>query len=338
MKQSLLNRCVALVAVAVTVVGCTMKEQEPPPLTGPSEFAQSLTVTVTPDVIFQDGASQSIVTANAKGPNGNPLANISLRAEISVGGVVTDFGKLSARNIVTDGNGRATVVYTAPATPTGPVVDEFRLVNIAITPLGNDFGNSVPRVTTLRLVPPSGVIIAPPDGLVPLFTFTPTSPTDHENVLFDASASEAPANNPIAQYRWDFGDGGSGSGRTTTHAFNSAGTFSVTLTLVDGFGRSRSSAQTIIVGAGATPTARFNFSPTVQSVNRDVFFNAAESTASPGRRIVNYFWNYGDGTSGNDGQSPRHAYGRAGTYVVTLTVTDDAGRTNTAQGQVTITP
>ena len=199
MKQSLLNRCVALVAVAVTVVGCTMKEQEPPPLTGPSEFAQSLTVTVTPDVIFQDGASQSIVTANAKGPNGNPLANISLRAEISVGGVVTDFGKLSARNIVTDGNGRATVVYTAPATPTGPVVDEFRLVNIAITPHGNDFGNSVPRVTTLRLVPPSGGSSSRRQmASSPSFTFTPTSPTDHENVLFDASGSEAPANNPIA--------------------------------------------------------------------------------------------------------------------------------------------
>jgi hypothetical protein len=314
-----------------------MKEQEPPPLSGPSGFGQSLNVTVSPDVIFQDGASQSVVTVNARGQNG-PLANTPLRAEISVGGVTTDFGTLSARNIVTDGNGRATVVYTAPATPTGPVVDEFRLVNISITPVGNDFGNAVSGVTTLRLVPPSGVIIAPPDGLVPVFTFSPAAPVDHETVLFDASDSTAPTNNPIAQYRWDFGEGSTGSGRTTTHAFNSAGTFSVTLSLVDAYGRSRSTAQAIIVGAGATPIARFNFSPTVQSINREVFFNAAESTASPGRRIVNYFWNYGDGTSGNDGQTPRHAYARAATYVVTLTVTDDAGRTNTAQSQVTITP
>jgi PKD repeat protein len=337
MTQFFKSRSVALAVMVLAIAGCTMKEQEPPPLTGPSEFATSLTVTVSPDVIFQDGASQSVVTVNARGANGSPLANISLRAEIVVDGVATDFGSLSARNIVTDSNGRATLVYTAPASPAGPIVDEFRLVNIFVTPLGNDFGNAAARVTTLRLVPPGGIIV-PPDGLVPRFTFTPNSPTDFQNVLFDASTSEAPSNNPIAQYRWDFGDGGTAQGRTTTYAFRTPGTFTVTLTLVDAHGRSRSASQSIIVTAGATPVARFVFSPTVQSVNREIFFNAAESTASPGRRIVNYFWNYGDGASGNDGQSPRHAYARAGTYVVTLTVTDDAGRTNTTQAQVTITP
>ena len=337
MTQFFHSRCVALAVMVLAIAGCTMREQEPPPLSGPSEFATSVTVTVDPAIIFQDGASQSRVKVQAV-KNGSPYSGLNLRAEIVVDGVPTDFGSIFPRTLATNGGGEATFVYTAPATPAGPVVDEFRLVNIFVTPLDSgDFGNLASRVTTLRLVPPGGIIV-PPDGLIPRFTFTPNTPTDFQNVLFDASTSEAPANNQIAQFRWDFGDGGTAQGRTTTYAFRDPGTFTVTLSIVDAHGRSRSASQSIIVTAGATPVARFVFSPTGQSINRDVFFNAAESSASPGRRIVNYFWNYGDGASGNDGQSPRHAYSRAGTYVVTLTVTDDAGRTNTTQAQVTITP
>ena len=107
-------------AIARAVLpACTMKSQEAPDFAGPSEFGKSITVTVTPDAIVQDGASQSVVTVTALGSNGQPLANIPLRAEIRVDGVPTDFGSLSARNLVTDANGRATLVYTAPATVAG---------------------------------------------------------------------------------------------------------------------------------------------------------------------------------------------------------------------------
>jgi PKD repeat protein len=336
MKNVLVPRCVALAAIALIAAGCTMKEQEPAPLTGPSEFAQSLTVSVTPDLLTQDGASQSVVTVIARGPSGAPLANLSLRAEIYVDGVATDFGSLSARNIVTDANGRATVVYTAPASPAGLAVDEFTLINIAVTPLGSDFGNSVTRLTTLRLVPPGGVI--PADGLRPAFTFTPNAPSDNQNVLFNASTSQAPANNPIVEYRWNFGDGGTGTGQLVTYSFDEPGTYTVTLTVFDGFGRSRSAAQSITVSAGVSPIARFVTSPATQNVNRDVFFNATTSTPGPGRTIVGYSWNFGDGSTSSQGPNTAHAYARTGTYNVTLTVTDDVGRTNTTTGTITILP
>ena len=336
MKHSVFVRSLALTAVAAAIAGCTMKEQEPPALSGPSEFAQSLTVTVSPDVLTQDGASQSVVTVTARGPNGTPLASVPLRAEILVGGIPTDFGSISARNLVTDSSGRAMLVYTAPSSPAGPAVDEFTLVNISITPVGNDFGNSSPRVTTLRLVPPG--VVAPPDGLRPAFTFLPTAPTDNQNVLFDASSSAAPANNAIVKYQWTFGDGGSGSGVTATYSYDTPGTYTVTLTVIDGFGRSRSTSQSITVAAGIGPTAVFVASPTVQSINQDLFFNASQSTPAPGRRIERYRWEFGDGSGSNAGPTTSHAYTRAGTFVVTLTVTDDAGRKATATGQVTVTP
>ena len=74
MKQHSLRSAVLLVALGVSA--CTMKKQETPELAGPSEFGTAITITITPDTITQDGASQSIVTATARGTNGEPLANL----------------------------------------------------------------------------------------------------------------------------------------------------------------------------------------------------------------------------------------------------------------------
>ena len=64
---------------AVIAASCTMKDQEAPPLTGPSEFGTSVNVGVTPDVLQQDGASQSVVAVTVLDSAGQPLANVPLR-------------------------------------------------------------------------------------------------------------------------------------------------------------------------------------------------------------------------------------------------------------------
>jgi hypothetical protein len=160
MKHFISSACVALVAMA-TLAGCTMKKNEAPELAGPSEFSTSIVVNITPDILSQDGASQSVVTVTARDENGQPVRNLSLRAEIRIGGVIADFGSLSARSIVTGADGKATLVYTAPPS-TSPAVDPFTIVDIAVIPIGNDFGNSQTRVASVRLVPP-GVVIPQED-------------------------------------------------------------------------------------------------------------------------------------------------------------------------------
>ena len=319
-------------AAAALAAGCTMKNQEAPPLSGPSELGTSIVIAVTPDRLQLDGSSQSLVTITARDSNGNPLRNLSLQTEIFVDGVRTDFGTLSARNLVTDANGRATLVFTAPPAPAGPAVDTNTVVTIAVTPLGSDFGNSFTRTASIRLVPVGNVV--PADGLQPRFTFTPAAPTDNQAVLFDASTSSSPTNNPITSITWDFGDGTRDSGTTVSHSFRATGTFVVTMTVADAFNRTASISQQITVGPGTNPTAAFTTSPAAPRVGEQVNFNAAASRPAPGRTIRSYDWDFGDGTTGS-GVTAQHSYSRSGTFTVTLVVTDDAGRFSTATGTVT---
>ena len=218
-----------LIGASLLFGACTTKNQETPALSGPSELGTSITISVSPDVLSQDGASQSLVTVTARDQNGQLLRNLPLRAEITVNGIVTDFGTLSARNLVTDANGRATAIYTAPPSP-AVSIDTGTQVQIQVTPAGTDFGNATPRFASIRLVP-VGVVTPPTNGLTPRFTVNPQGPTDHQTVIFDASSSTA-TNASILSYRWTFGDGDSGSGIVTSHAFDEPATFAVTLTQV----------------------------------------------------------------------------------------------------------
>jgi len=64
-------------------------------------------------------------------------------------------------------------------------------------------------------------------------------------VSFDASASSD--NVGIVSYQWDFGDGTTGTGKTTTHTYANPGTYTVTLTVKDAANNSATHSITITV-------------------------------------------------------------------------------------------
>ena len=74
--------------------------------------------------------------------------------------------------------------------------------------------------------------------------------------------------------------------------------------------------------------------PYTGAVGVNVIFDGTGST-DPDGTLVAYDWDFGDGTTGT-GPQPQHAYLAAGSYPVTLTVTDDSGATSAAATTATI--
>ena len=323
--------------LAAGLSGCSISQTEEPPLQGPSELALAFSLQAIPDVLTQDGASQSQVVVQARGANGQPARSVTFRADILVGDIMTDFGSLSARTLVTGNDGRATLTYTAPPAVSSVSVDTGQQVAIRVTPFGTDFANSLPRIVSIRLIPP-GVLLPggpiPPASPAPPFTFTPTTPAAFTDVTFDASGWTPAPTTQLTSFTWNFGDGSTASDIQVVHQFK-PGTFVVTLTVTDSNGVPTSAQRSITVGAGEAPTADFVFSPASPVVNQDILFNAGTSTAATGRSIVSYNWNMGSGAP-RTGRTFTKSYDVAGSYNVVLTVTDDVGQTGTTTKQVVV--
>jgi len=228
---------VLLYAAALAGAGCTTHEVEAPPLMGPSELALSVTVTATPDTVTEDGASQSVIDIFARDENAQPRANVQVR-------VTVDQGRLSASTVSTGSNGRVSVTFTAPLTMF-PGFDAGNVATVSVTPIGNNFANAVVRQVLIRLVPPA--VIQIPGAPVAAFAFGPQSPKVGDIVLFDASAS-FDSNGVIVSYEWDFGDGDvHGFGKNQDHDYSAAGTYFVTLTVIDDSGLKSTVTRAIVV-------------------------------------------------------------------------------------------
>lgn len=327
-------RALALLLTVALAAGCSVKKTAEPTLSGPSELALSLAVSATPDILTEDGASQSQVIVLARDSAGKAVANVSVRLDVTQGGTIVDFGILGSKTIVTGSDGRASTTYTAPKA-SAVATDSGLIVSVLATPIGSNYANSVGRAVDIRLVPPG--VIVPPSDLAAGFNFSPTSPVEGTNVVFDAATCSGTvttncSSGSIASYSWSFGDGGTATGQTAMHQFSS-GTWPVTLTVKDAIGRAVSTTRTVSVTAGAAPSPKIVMSPTSgATTNLRIFFDASLSTAAPGRTIVDYYWRFGD-TREAHGITALHAYDTPGIYTVTLVATDDAGK----QGATSIT-
>jgi hypothetical protein len=142
-----------LAALAMSCgAACRLTDNGTRPVTGPSELGLSLTLHASPDVLTRDGTSGAIVAVRARDAYGAPVAALALRADIMVGGLVQDLGRLSARSVTTDAEGQTALVYTSPE----PLLGDTRqtIITIVITASTGDARGQVPRTVDIRLVPP----------------------------------------------------------------------------------------------------------------------------------------------------------------------------------------
>ena len=114
--------------------------------------------------------------------------------------------------------------------------------------------------------PPPSVNLSP----VASFTRTPSSGDSPLEVAFDGSASSDP-DGWITQYQWDFGDGETGTGVTTSHTYTTttSRTYTARLTVADNEEETTSASRLISVSVATTPPPPSN--NYVASRNSDVF-------------------------------------------------------------------
>jgi PKD repeat protein len=311
----------AMAASAAAMASCGLDKQSAPALAGPSEFATSVTLTASPDILPRDGASQSVITATARDAANNPIAGLPL----TLGLIPGNGGVLSASQVVTDASGRATFAYVAPSVNTP--VDQ---VTVTATPTSSNFANAVARNVEIGL--------AGPGFASPSFTVNPVSPQRFAVVTFDASGTTLDGSecNGNCSYSWNFGGENTATGRVVTYRFQQQQTYLVTLAVTTTGGVTTETRQSVVVQAGTAPTATFTVSPTGPVVGQQVFMNAADSTAANGATIVEYQWDFGNGSTAT-GASVSTSFAAKGTFVVRLTVRDSNGITATKTQTVSVT-
>jgi PKD repeat protein len=166
----------------------------------------------------------------------------------------------------------------------------------------------------------------------PTASFTTT--VNELELSVDGTGSAATGGATIVGYSWNFGDGTPlRTGPTATHTYAAPGTYTVALTVTDSRGLTARREEVIVVtGPNAPPTASFVTSTNGLRVSAD----ASDSVDVDGQ-IVSYEWNWGEGGATSTGQVASHSYGAAGTYTVTLKVTDDRGGVATTSQAVAVT-
>jgi len=168
----------------------------------------------------------------------------------------------------------------------------------------------------------------------PIAQFTETAEIVDTDVVISFNASESyDSDGYVVSYFWDFGDGTNGTGVIVNHAYIDDDNYTVTLTVTDDDGATASVNATKTV-LNRSPIASFIESATTVYSGEPIYFNASDSYDLDGY-IVDYFWDFGDGTNAT-GIAVSHAYVENGSYTVKLTVTDDDGASGISTDAKTI--
>ncbi len=189
------------------------------------------------------------------------------------------------------------------------------------------YGTTTASITTVNTsVPPIADAGGPYSGAV------------DATLTFDGTNSADPDGGAIARYDWDFGDGTSAldAGSTPNHVYTATGNYTITLNVTDDEGETDSDTATASIGSGDLPPLADAGGPYTADIGETVTFDATGSS-DPDGTIVQYDWEFGDGSFLVDGgATPSHSYSTAGTFNVILTVWDEDNLSDTDSVQATI--
>jgi len=290
---------------------------------GPKQFTATLTVTDTQGRTARNATQVTVnnlpPTANAGGPY-----TCQVSETIPLSGTCNDPSPVDAATLSctwADFSGAAISQpsYICPTTP------GTRTVTLTAT---DKDGASAQSSATISVTLIASRLIADADGP---YTGTVGSP-----VTVDGSGS-SPADK-ITSYQWSFGDGQTGAGVVISHTYAVSGTYALVLTVSDGVTQATDTA-TATIGAqgpgGNQPPQAVIASKVIPKTSNRCYRFTGSASKDPDGQIVSYVWDLGDQTM-RTGPEIEYCYAKAGTYRVTLTVTDNGGATGKATTAVAV--
>ncbi|MDX1909243.1 MAG: PKD domain-containing protein [Bacteroidia bacterium] len=156
-------------------------------------------------------------------------------------------------------------------------------------------------------------------GPTAAFSFTPLVVCPGDPVFFSATSTDS------VSYAWSFGDGTTGIGQQTTHAYQTPGIFSPVLIVEDTTGCQVYNVSDDQVTVLAPPQAAFTVNSRTVCHPGTVQFSQQSTSVSP---VTAWQWDFGDGTT-DTVANPVHTYALPGTYTVRLIVWNALGCSDT---------
>ena len=149
--------------------------------------------------------------------------------------------------------------------------------------------------------------------------------------IIDFKDLSAKGDGNIVAWKWDFGDGNISNTQNPSHAYKSAGTYSIRLIATDVNGCEHNVTLNKHIKINSKPDPTFTISAPFSCKAPHATSFTAQSSAIG----LTYNWNYGDG-KGGQGKKPSHTYQNKGSFKVSLEVIDNLGCKSQSSNAVTI--
>ncbi len=180
-------------------------------------------------------------------------------------------------------------------------------------------------------------ITEPPDNVAPTAVIAAPACTARVCAFSSSGTSDPNVGDSITRL-WDFGDGGATStSASPTRTFPADGTYTVTLTVTDGWGKSSMTTRQVVIAEPPGNQAPNAVIDTPSCTGLVCSFSSINSVDPDGDGITR-LWNFGDGGSTSTATAVTRTFAAAGTYTVSLTVTDAWGNVTTVTRDVTVAP
>jgi len=307
-------------------------------------YLQNGSMTVTLTVTDEGGATDTAVATLAVG-NLPPMASLIVANSSLPTGSRFSFdasgssdpspqGRLTRYEWSFDGGATFEVETTVPTLSQAFADNGQLVVQVRVTDSQEAIGLSDPVTITITNRPPS----------VSRVSWTPTTPSDADEVTFSVQASDP--DGQITSWSWVMNSIVLASSQQLTHQFIDSGSYQLTLQVRDNDGAGATPYAFTVSVLNAPPVAAFTSVQGAACGFSSVRFDASDSyDPSPTGRIVHVAWDFGDGTycpgsaagcASTDRWTPEHCYSEPGTYIVTLVVIDEHGAMSRAQKTILI--